>query len=387
VAILVALVLPVLLGFTALAVDFGHARQQRAQAQNSADFAALAGAGVLKTGTIAQATTEAETYAEKNGFVDRQVNIPPSSGLRLGDSKCVEVITSSASPAVFGALFGVDVFNVAARATACATPAIGGAYSVFAGTTTCTNSLNFSGANRTINGNVHTNNDVHITSSGTVINGEATYLTGSMPTGNITYNPSIDNPRKLGEPLPYPDNFNIADYAPGGAKALLALSQLKYHYAGSADINLTWLTLNLAYNPLTKTIAPGLYYTSGNIDLSGNGYNAAGATFVTSNGIIHFNGNSYNFSSWDPDGLLLFSNKSDTTCATNQAVIKLNGNTHFWSGIMFAPNGPIDFAGTNSGASLEGRLVANTVNLSGSNQVLSRNDAWPGRPAGFELVE
>lgn len=384
---MVALLLPVLLGFTALAVDFGDARQRKAQAQNSADFAALAGAGVLKSGTVAQAKTEAETYAGKNGFADRVVNIPPSSGVKAGDSKCVEVVTSSSSPAVFGALFGVDTFDVAARATACATPPIGGAYSVFAGTTTCTNSLNFSGSNRKINGNVHTNNDARITSSGTVINGEATYLSGAAPEGNITYNPTTNNPRKLDEPLAYPDNFNIADYAPGGAKAELAISQLKYHFAGTANINLAWLTANLAYNPLSKTIAPGLYYTSGNIDLSGNGFNAAGATFVTSNGIIHFNGNSFNFSSWDPDGLLLFSNKSDTSCATNQAVIKLNGNTHFWSGIMFAPNGPIDFAGTNSGASLEGRLVANTVNLSGSNQVLSRNDAWPGRPAGFELVE
>jgi len=84
---------------------------------------------------------------------------------------------------------------------------------------------------------------------------------------------------------------------------------------------------------------------------------------------------------------LLFSNKSDTSCATNRSVIKLNGNTHSWSGIMYAPNGPLDFAGTNSGASLNGRLIGNTVNLSGSNQVLTRNDSWPGKPGGFQLVE
>ena len=378
-----------LLGFAALAVDVGYARQLKAQAQNGADFAALAGAGVLKTGTPAEAGMAALDYAETNGFAgtDAEVDIPPAAGSWAGTDGCVQVVTRGGKTAVFGSLFGFNVFDVAARATACATPPLGGAYTVFAGSQTCSQSLNFSGSNRTINGNVHTNNDVQITSSGTEINGDVTFMNGSLPSGNITYNPSIDNPRRVDEPLGYPDEFKITDYAPGGPKALLALSQLRYHYAGSANIDLTWLTLNLAYNPLTKTIAPGLYYTSGNIDLSGGGYNAAGATFVTSNGNIHFNGNNLTFSAWDPDGLLLFSNKSDTACDTNRSVIKLNGNTHSWSGIMYAPNGPIDFAGTNSGASLHGRLVANTINLSGSNQTLTRNDAWPGKPGGFELVE
>lgn len=372
-----------------MAVDLGYARQYKAQAQNGADFSALAGAGVLKNGTAAQAAAATLDYAEKNGFTGTnvEVDIPPATGGWEGEDDCVQVVTRGGSTAVFGSLFGFDVFDVSARATACATPPLGGPYTVFAGSPTCGQSLNFSGANRTINGNVHTNNDAKITSSGTTINGDVTFLNGSLPSGNIVYNPAVDNPRRLDETLGYPDEFKITDYAPGGPKALLALSQLKYHYAGSANINLAWLTVNLAYNPLTKTIAPGLYYTSGDIDLSGNGYNSTGATFVTSNGNIHFNGNTFTFSAWDPEGLLLFSNKSDTACSTNQSVIKLNGNTHSWSGIMYAPNGPIDFAGTNSGASLHGRLVANTVNLSGSNQVLTRNDAWPGKPGGFELVE
>ncbi len=389
VAILVALSLPVLLGFAALAVDLGYARQYKAQAQNGADFAALAGAGVLKTGTAAQAGAATLDYAEKNGFTgtDVEVDIPPAIGDWEGEDGCVQVVTRGGNTAVFGSLFGFDVFDVAARATACATPPLGGPYAVFAGSQTCAEAISFSGANRTINGGVHSNNDMKITGAGTTINGDATFMNGSIPSGNITYNPSTDNPRRLEEDLEYPEVFEIEHYAPGGSKALLAMSQLRYHYAGSADINVTWLTLNLAYNPLTKTIAPGLYYTSGNIDLSGHGYNASGATFVTSSGDIHFNGNNFNFSAWDPDGLLLFSNKNQSSCSAGQAVIKLNGNTHSWVGIMYAPRGPLDFSGTNIVASLNGRLVAQTVNLSGSNQLLTRNDAWPGKPGGFELVE
>lgn len=346
---------------------------------------------MLITGTSAEAKVEALGYVEKNGFIgaDAQVNVPPTSGLRNGVAGCVQVRTTEESPAVFGSLFGMDAFDVAARATACASPSLGGQYAVFAGSTTCADAIAFSGANRTINGGVHSNNDMKITGAGTTINGDATYLAGSAPSGNIniTYNPSTDNPRKLDEPLPYPEVFKIEDYAPGGSKALLAASQLKYRYAGSLDINVPWLTLNLAYNPLTKTIAPGLYYTSGDIDLNGHGYNAAGATFVTSQGDINLNGNNFTFSPWDPDGLLLYSNKTETSCSSGQAVIKLNGNTHSWVGIMFAPQGPIDFSGTNIVASLSGRLVADTVKLSGSSQTITRNLTYPGRTGGFELIE
>ncbi|MEX0791377.1 MAG: hypothetical protein WD178_11445, partial [Actinomycetota bacterium] len=106
-----------------------------------------------------------------------------------------------------------------------------------------------------------------------------------------------------------------------------------------------------------------------------------------SNGEIHFNGNNFTFTPWDPDGLLLFSNKNQTSCSSGQAVIKLNGNTHSWTGIMYAPRGPLDFAGTNIGASLNGRLVAQTVSLSGSSQTITRSTTYAGRSGGFELVE
>ena len=387
--IVFALSLTLLLGFSAFAVDLGYARQRKAQAQNSADFAALAGAGVLKSGTAGQAVTEARNYVTKNGFdgADAEVNVPPTSGSRSGRAGCIQVRPTEDVPTFFGRIFDVGTMTVRAGATACASPALGADYAVFAGSTTCADAISFSGAARTINGGVHSNHDMKIQGAGTVINGDATYLDGDPPVGNITYNPSVDNPRELSSTLSYPEIFSIDDYAPGGSKAQLAQSQLKYHYAGSANIDVTWLTLNLAYNPLTKVIAPGLYYTTGNIDLNGHGYSANGATFVTRNGDIHFNGNNFNFTPWDPDGLLLYSNKVQPSCSAGQAVIKLNGNTHSWTGVMFAPTGPIDFAGTNVVASLNGRLVAQTVKLSGSSQTITKNTSYAGRQDGFELVE
>ena len=54
---------------------------------------------------------------------------------------------------------------------------------------------------------------------------------------------------------------------------------------------------------------------------------------------------------------------------------------------MYAPRGPVDFAGTNIVASLNGRLVAQTVKLSGSSQTITKNIAYSGKSGGFELVE
>ncbi|HEX2052694.1 MAG TPA: pilus assembly protein TadG-related protein [Actinomycetota bacterium] len=389
VLIVVAFAISLLLGFSAFAIDLGYARQRKVQAQNSADFAALAGAGVLRSGTPTAAEAEAREYVARNGFsaTGADVHIPPTSGKRAGAAGCVQVRPSEQFGTIFGRLFSTETLGVSARATACASPGLGGPYAVFAGSTTCTPAVSFSGSGRTINGGVHSNNDMKIVSNGTVVNGDVTYLAGDAPAGNITFNPPVDNPKKLTAPLAYPEVFDVDNYAPGGSKALKALSQLKYHYAGAVEINETWLTLNLLLNPLTKTIAPGLYYTTGNIHLNGNGYNGQGVTFVSRSGDIHINGNNITFSPWDPDGLLVASYKNQPSCSAGQAVIKLDGNTHSWTGVMFAPNGPIDFSGTNIVSSLNGRLVGNVVQLSGSNQTITRSLAYEGRSDGFELVE
>lgn len=390
VTVMVGFSMILMVGFCALVVDLGMARQRSLQARNSADFAALAGAGVLKTGTAAEAEAAARDYVARNDFdgTAAEVNVPPTSGIRAGNAACVQVKPTDEIATAFGGIFNVDTMQIGSSAVACASPGLGGPYAVFAGSTTCADAINFSGANRTINGGVHSNNDMKVTGAGTVINGDATFLNGDAPAGNITFNPSIDNPRRLTSTLTYPETFAIEDYQPGGAKALLAQSQGKYFNAGSTQIDDTWLTLNLLINPLTKTIAPGLYYTTGGMHLNGSGYNASGATFVNGgNGDIHLNGNNLTFTPWDPDGLLLYSNKVQPSCSSGNAVIKLDGNSHAWTGIMFAPNGPLDFSGTNIVSSLNGRLVANVVKLSGSSQTITRSDSYPGRSDGFELVE
>src|SRR3990172_587965 len=82
--ILFVLALAVLLGFVALAIDVGLAFQERRNAQNGADAAALAAAEDLRdgAGTVAAVAT-AQSYLAAHGDQSPDdivtVHIPPSS--------------------------------------------------------------------------------------------------------------------------------------------------------------------------------------------------------------------------------------------------------------------------------------------------------------------
>lgn len=86
VAIIFALLLPVLLGFAALVIDLGHGWQVRNQQQNAVDSAALAGVRDLD-GTSAKfpyAVASAQQYAAYNSANQQPVNVP-SANVILGN--------------------------------------------------------------------------------------------------------------------------------------------------------------------------------------------------------------------------------------------------------------------------------------------------------------
>ncbi|HEX9101519.1 MAG TPA: pilus assembly protein TadG-related protein [Polyangia bacterium] len=86
IAILFALLLPVLLGFAALVIDLGHGWQVRNQLQNDADSAALAGVRDLD-GTAARFATainSAVQYAALNSANGSSVTLP-ASNVTLGN--------------------------------------------------------------------------------------------------------------------------------------------------------------------------------------------------------------------------------------------------------------------------------------------------------------
>ena len=123
VAVVLALLLPVLLGFVGLVVDLGFAFQYKRIMQTAADAGAYGGAYSIQRKEYDQVTKNALYDASKNGFdgsrgETRTVNNPPSGGKYSGNSDFVEMIISEDLPTYFMPVLGIRQMTIRARAVA-----------------------------------------------------------------------------------------------------------------------------------------------------------------------------------------------------------------------------------------------------------------------------
>ena len=135
VAIVFAIVLPVLLGLAGLAVDAAYLRQINVKMKAAADAGAMAGAIAVKQDpAVTQATVETRARADtaRLGYthgtdgVTVTVNRPPASGNYSSQSDAVEVIIAQSRPTFFMRALGVDSKPVGARGVAYASGSGGG---------------------------------------------------------------------------------------------------------------------------------------------------------------------------------------------------------------------------------------------------------------------
>src|SRR5262245_40548784 len=90
VLLILAFVMPMLVGLAALAVDVGFMFEFRQRAQSAADAAAMSGSFEVASGNSTNATAYARDDASRNGFtngsggVSVTVNTPPTSGAFSG---------------------------------------------------------------------------------------------------------------------------------------------------------------------------------------------------------------------------------------------------------------------------------------------------------------
>lgn len=126
VAVLVAILLVVLLGIGALAIDGGNAFLSRAQMQNAADAAAHAGAVALVSGGDATAATNAAiAYAASNGYTISASDIcfPQTPGsctpaAASGSETLVRVEFNKPVGLFLGKIIGAQDWNIGVAATA-----------------------------------------------------------------------------------------------------------------------------------------------------------------------------------------------------------------------------------------------------------------------------
>jgi Flp pilus assembly protein TadG len=212
--IFLAISMVVLMGFTALAVDFGLVYYQRSQLQTALDSAALAAAQKLPDTAAARQT--AIEYAKKNGV---KVNSDDEIFVEFLDSdSIVRVTASQETKTSFAKVFNVDTIGSVATAAAQSKEINVGQqdfdYLLFSGSSDIPLNLNGVGT-MNVYGSIHTNNKYNI--DGGVINifGE---VSGVAPgsyynSGNSKIYIASTNPNA--SYIPMPDfSDSIAAYVP-----------------------------------------------------------------------------------------------------------------------------------------------------------------------------
>ncbi|MGH2868580.1 MAG: pilus assembly protein TadG-related protein [Solirubrobacteraceae bacterium] len=213
VLVLVAAMLVALLGIGALAIDIGSFYRAQRQAQSAADAGALAGAGVLISGTMS-ANASATSYATTNDpGVAANVTEPTSTSVRVS--------IQTTAPTLFGSIFGLSSQNVTASATAalqsnrtpCTTTG-STCYALFAMNqpASCSNGIVFGGGVH-VTGGVHSNGGINLGGGGSSW-GPTSYGTGctaSEPGGNYKFSPGPNAPRAEAPTTSWPIDYS-ADF-------------------------------------------------------------------------------------------------------------------------------------------------------------------------------
>ncbi|MGA9531575.1 MAG: pilus assembly protein TadG-related protein [Anaerolineales bacterium] len=390
-SVIMLMLVVLFLGIAGFSVDGMRVFLDRRGAQNAADSAALAGALAICGG--ADPVAPAIARAADNGFVDTslnqgvQVSWPPLDGLFAGDPEYVEVAVRVQTEGALVRLFYDGALESTARAIGhCNFHRLGSNAALFGGARSCQNTIDWSGSNTVVNGNVHSNNDLHLSGQSSLIKGQVTYVTSvdAVP-GKVTYEPAPPaNPRQVLS-QPYPVDFELESFSPGGVHASAAEQAGEYAQC-DCRMNLGWLEDHGYFDANSHRLSSGLYYSSGTIDLDANDLIADGVTLVAQGGIT-VSGSRHRLSPYQ-DGLLLFSGlTSGGGAACNRPAIRLSGSDNRWNGLMYAPGGAIQLSGAST-STLSGSLIGYTLSLNGASILIEFDSAYlPPPPPTVGLAE
>jgi hypothetical protein len=373
--VLMTLTLALVMGMAALAIDLGAGWGRRADAQKASDAAALAGADVLYDGgTAVAARNEALAYALKNGFDSTKttVYIPPISGPHTGDSEYIEVRIAGQQRTTFAGVLGIANMNFSARAVAEVRSGEGN-YAIFANENSCgvSDALELNGSVEIVNGRIHSNSHLKIPGSSNDFNGDVTYNCGVQNSGS-------GNQFDPGSPAnggvrPMPVNYTLATTSSTSGTWTIRNTD------SGASVNCTRKfngDVNLSNLVSGGVLPAGVYCSKGKMELSGQ--NTTGNVTLAAQGTAVLNGSNFNLTAYWDD-LLFFTTNSSSSA------MDIAGSGGNWTGILFAPNGKAKVNG-QSNLSISGSIIADQVQVSGSNLNLTALDGSSGDP-GTRLVE
>jgi len=289
-----------------------------------------------------------------------------------GDSTKIKVECKRTVTYTLAQILGSNNTTVTASAVAQKTTGGGGSngsaafgYALFSGDKTPSGALTMSG-NSNITGNVHTNSSCTMSGNGT-INGSVEAVStftasGNCSISNICQASSVSKGKNcyigtiIQSPAPFvamPDDFS--DIIKSEADAAGTMSKQNKNISGNTTVSSPiYIKGDLTISGNTTMTFTSPIYVDGNITISGNYSYPGSCIFATGYITLSGNNNSTN------NKVLIYSQKKDITISGNSAP----------SGVVFAPKGRI----TISGNSVHGRVIANTVTLSGNYDITSGSD-------------
>lgn len=340
--VLTAVLLPIMLAFTGLAVDIGYVYVQHAHMQNVADAAALAGASKLGTSNSA-AQSFANAYIDKNKD-DTDTNQTVTYSFPSENSlKKLRVDISKDVPLFFFKYFDFSTLNLTVHATASYQ---GGGKNIFAYT---------------------------------IISGSDNGILNLGPGGGNTYNGLIHSNYKISQGGG--NNTATGTITAVSKDIWSSTSQNSFHLNGTATGNASAIDISVANSGLSSLIdkikSQNSYkntYTDG-LDLSSFGE----GIYVTGDfkpGYVKWDGNLDTTTIVIAEGDIVFPGNNGKTMSSNNHIIfcSLNGDINFtfngpFYGILYAPNGKINL--NMGGSTFNGSIVGKTLDLGYGNTTIN----------------
>ncbi len=385
VAVLVALLLPVLLGMVGIAVELGYWFSEKRELQTASDAGAVGGAFELLNGNSGAISTSSASEAARNGYEEAKgtisVNTPPTSGAYAGDATAVEVVVTKQVPLLLSTFFLGSEVTISARSVARAQ--IAGDSCVIALDPTASSAMSISGTAQvslsgcgvTVNSNSPT--AAAISGSGIVSTDFLNVVGGYTVSGSASLTSAATPTTKAAA---------VADpYADLTVPALGACTQSGYKSKANQSETLSPGTYCGGFTvsaQSTVNLNPGTYYINGD-SFKVNGGGALSGSGVT----IVLTGSGSDYATIDINGGANVSLSAPTTGdyagvvimqdrnAPSSGLNKFNGgSTTDYSGALYFPKQAVEFTGGNETGGGCVRIVAIRIDFNGNSYLENQCD-------------
>lgn len=410
VIVMVALGLVALLGAVGMGLDSARLLEERRAAQGAVDHAAAAAAFSSCSGNdAATAIADGEAAALRNGYDDDGATNTVTVSVVGGPPHQYVASITAVVPGSFSRVLGFTTFDVSVEGTAggegCGS-GLGSPGAIYAGGT-CPipgkYGLDVSGSSTRIIGGIHSNDDVHIGGTSNVFTDPVlapapdtfTHVGSINPGAGNTFEPGY--PQAVPAPVPaWLTNWAPGDVTGGGGSPPTAGSLLRAYY-DLADANGTMASNDTLFSTeITEITKDGVYYTThaSGMNISNVTGSVRNVVLVAPNGPIKVSVSGKTLNAITdvqldaitdiPVGLnlpranvLMLSNfikPADKNC--EEYTIHMSGSGMTWKGIIWAPGGQIEWAGS-ANDTVNGSLVGWAVKLNGSSLRINNTGAVP----------